>query len=687
MKHSVAACATTCLAIVLMPEATFAQSSSRGAEISAPKVSVSGARSSEPLSDVLRPSEFMAPTPDTAQLLRTVPGFSLSRVGGAASDPLLRGLNGSRVQIVVDGDPLEGACSHRMDPPTSYLAADSFDRVTVTKGPSTVRFGPAIAGTVEFQRDTPRPERKQAALGLSGQVGSFDQSQWGADVRVGTPKAALRAYGTRAQSDNYRDGNGNAVHSFYDRYNAGASAALFTSDHSRVEFTAETGDGKAAYPTFHMDGTSFKRDRFGARAQVLRPDSALARIELRASYADIDHRMDDYSLRPPNVITTPVPGGSLVQTTLLNMDQTLASRAAAAETAWRLGKGAELLVGVDYSNESYVGRNGTSSSTCLTLFGVSNCVSASRGWEQYDVTFRRSGLFGEVDWWVSDSTRLKAGARINRLETAAGDLYDFIGVTPLPGANSERTQLGRSAFARAETELGAGSGWTGFAALGTAERPANALEVTSFSGFYLNPERNHQLDAGVGYAGGGRQFGVDAFVNRIEDYILIVQGTQSRNVDARMVGGEAYLSQWFGSRFRTSASYTLVRGDNLTDDRPLAQMPPHEFRIGAEYVQGPVTLGLSGRLVARQDRVDVGSGNVTGVDLGPSAGFGVWGVRAAWQMRKDTRLAVGIDNLFDRAYAEHLNRTGAFAPPGFVPTVRVNEPGRFLWIRLDIRFP
>ncbi len=480
----------------------------------------------------------------------------------------MRGLNGSRIQIVADGAPVEGACSHRMDPPTTYLPVDAFDRITVTKGPSSVRYGAAIAGTVEFQRDTVRPTKPAASLGLNGQTGSFGQYQTGADLRLATPGVALRAYGNKAASDNYEDGSGAAVHSRYERYNAGMSAALFPTDQSRIEINADSGDGEAAYPTFHMEGTRFRRDRVGAKLQVARAQGAFARAELRASWADTDHRMDDYSLRPPHVTTTPLPGGALTQTTLLAMTQTLASRSAAAETTWRIGD-AEWLVGVDTSRERYIGRNNADSATWLLLPGISICAGAQRDWLQYDVNFERMGAFSEVDWWLNDRTRLKGGLRENRHDTVADDLFNFIGTTPLPGAHSQRSQLTRSGFARAET--GFGGQWSGFVAVGSAERPANALEVAGHAGFDLRAQRTLQLDNGATYAGTGRQAGIDLFTNRIDDFIVIHQGTQSQNVDTSMTGGEAWVSQWFGSHLRPQ-----LRGA-LEPDRRLcaARVHPH----------------------------------------------------------------------------------------------------------------
>ena len=42
-----------------------------------------------------------------------------------------------------------------------------------------------------------------------------------------------------------------------------------------------------------------------------------------------------------------------------------------------------------------------------------------------------------------------------------------------------------------------------------------------------------------------------------------------------------------------------------------------------------------------------------------------------------------VDNLFDEAYAEHLSRAGSMVT-GFVQTERIDEPGRTLWLKLDV---
>lgn len=47
---------------------------------------------------------------------------------------------GSRIKILTDGTENLGACPNRMDAPTSYISPESYDRISVIKGPQTVQY-------------------------------------------------------------------------------------------------------------------------------------------------------------------------------------------------------------------------------------------------------------------------------------------------------------------------------------------------------------------------------------------------------------------------------------------------------------------------------------------------------------------------------------------------------------------
>lgn len=107
---------------------------------------ITAIQQSSPLTVVADPKDARQPVPasDAADYLKTIPGFSAIRSGGSNSDPVLRGLFGSRLLLLTDGGQMIGACPGRMDAPSSYISPETFDLLTVTKGPQTVIWDQAL---------------------------------------------------------------------------------------------------------------------------------------------------------------------------------------------------------------------------------------------------------------------------------------------------------------------------------------------------------------------------------------------------------------------------------------------------------------------------------------------------------------------------------------------------------------
>ncbi len=111
---------------------------------------------------------------------------------------------------------------------------------------------------------------------------------------------------------------------------------------------------------------------------------------------------------------------------------------------------------------------------------------------------------------------------------------------------------------------------------------------------------------------------------------------------------------------KLTGTLAYTRGRNETDAAPLAQMPPLEARLGLEFSRADGPRVRCCAAVAAQDRYVVNQGNIVGQDLGPTAGFTVLSLNGGWRPRTGVLLTAGVDNLFDRAYAEHLSRGGAW---------------------------
>ncbi len=153
----------TPLAVLIMmafqTNAVNAQESHDHATMEDDSVMVVTAPALSPLEVVTSPKRPRQPVPasDGSDYLKTIPGFSQIRAGGTNGDPVFRGMFGSRLRILTNNGEMLGACPARMDAPSSYISPESFDLLTLTKGPQTVLWGPGnSAGTIRFDREQPR---------------------------------------------------------------------------------------------------------------------------------------------------------------------------------------------------------------------------------------------------------------------------------------------------------------------------------------------------------------------------------------------------------------------------------------------------------------------------------------------------------------------------------------------------
>jgi iron complex outermembrane receptor protein len=319
-----------------------------------------------------------------------------------------------------------------------------------------------------------------------------------------------------------------------------------------------------------------------------------------------------------------------------------------------------------------------------------------------DAWFRSIGVFSEANQPAGARGRVVAGIRADAWDARDERETVQLGMqrVPNPTAGEERDSILPSGFARYERDI-TRRPVTVYAGVGYVQRFPDYWELVSagkestdsLSAFDTRPEKTTQFDTGLVVAGRRLSASVSAFYSDVDDYILIQTGyakgvrraTVTRNVDARTWGGEADATWALTQRWQLLGTLAWTRGENSTDDLPLAQMPPLELRTGLNYADARLSGGLLWRVVAEQDRYALNQGNVVGQDLGRTGGFGVLSLNGAWRVSPGVQVSAGVDNLLDKVYAEHLSRGGAMVS-GYEQTTRVNEPGRTLWIKAAANF-
>lgn len=610
------------------------------------------------------------PAHDGADYLKNIPGFSIIRKGGTDGDPVLRGMAGSRLNVLLDGQQILGGCGGRMDPPTAYVFPSAYQRITVVKGPETVLYGPnASAGTVLFERERTRAEQRSLMLDTSLIVGSYGRHDEMVDARAAMSKGYVRAIATRSHTDDYRDGNGVAVHSFYTRWSGDAAMGWTPAADTYLEMSAAKSDGEAAYADRMMDGVQFARENLGLRFSKQNISSVVKKVDAQWYYNYIDHVMDNYSLRTPGTMFS------------VNNPDRLTQGGRAAVT---LAAGSRTLfdVGFDTQHNVHTMRSGTGSSADVATLRYTSSARLE------DMSFSQMGVFGEATRLLTRSSRLIAGFRSDWQSA-----LDSRKTSSTYGATDSKT-LG-SGFGRYELDVKGGRG-TLFAGVGHMERFPDYWErskqdpVTLKSAFLsTRPEKTTQLDAGMFWRSGTWSGSVSGFYGKVNDYILIRWSPSpvlARNVDATTMGGEGELAYSFAHNLRAYATLAYVRANNDSDHKPLAQQPPLESGIGLNYDTHGFSIGAMARLVGRQNRIDIGSGNIVsnGMDIGRTAGFSVFSFNGGYRFKNSLLIAWGIDNVTDKAYAEHLSKSGAMVP-GFIQMGRINEPGRTVWLKAEFK--
>ncbi len=621
------------------------------------------------------------PASDAADYLKTIPGFSAIRNGGTNGDPVLRGQFGSRIKLLVDGGEMIGACPVRMDAPSAYIAPENFDRLIVIKGPQTVAWGPGnSAGTVVFERDPQyfyTPDAMVDAQLLFGAYGRRDQRL---DATLGNSLGYLRVAGSRSESDDYEDGNDDVVPSAWEKWNGDLALGWTPDANTVIELSGGSGDGEARYAGRSMDGVQFLRESLGLRVEFRNLGEVLDSVEGKVYYNYADHVMDNYTLR------TPTGTGMMANPVASNVDRrTLGGR---LKANWLFGDW-QLLAGTDVQRSVHRAR-----------FAMGVDAYEDESWVK-DAEFAQHGLFVELTRALAHDARVITGLRVDRHQV--DDLRETVGrgmmATANPTTDERREDTLPGGFIRYEKALGNQASW--FVGVGHTQRFPDYWELFSpdqgpqgeLNAFNsIKPEKTTQLDLGVQYQRDALQWWASAYAGRMDDFILFSYEaammrdiTRVTNVDATIAGAELGAGYQLTPRLSGDVTLAYAWGEKRDTGTPLPQMPPLEARFTGTYEHGDWSATALWRLVAAQDRIALNDGNVVGQDLQESAGFGVLSLNGAWRVSDMTTFSVGVDNLLDRAYNEHLNLAGN-AGFGFPADSLVNEPGRLWWAKLDWRY-
>lgn len=652
---------------------------------------------------------------DGGEFLTQINGVSMSRFGGRGLEPVIRGQAQTRLNILLDGAYIHGGCPNRMDPPASWAALETYENVTVLKGVQSLIYGAGgSGGTVLFERDTRDLAEEKGIHGRVSVMASDNAIEHDvlADVVAANNKGYIRGIGEIKKAQNYEDGDGREVRSSYDHKQGGFIIGLTPTQDRLFEFSYENNQfSDALYPGAGMDSPKEDGDIFRLKYLDKPASTKIDSIKAEAYLSDVDHLMNNFSLRnPPKYMAWHPKAGKDMKretpTTSLTSGGRIVLNSSYNKTSWEYGLDLQR-----NHRDAELNNLDSGKAKPITLM-----------WP--DITIQQLGLFAEASTALSQGKKLKYGLRIDQVDVSADKADKKVGMMPAGGHSANQSYAeyyGATADDKDETNLGAilryeqqlGKGLSFFTGLSRSVRTADTTErgmnkwlpvpgtapASAQAGTLkqrwignpnIKPEKHHQFDVGLGKNTDKLNLSAVLFYDKVDDYILrdsargqagILKSDGAdiyRNVDADLYGLELEGKVALTNKLDLTSSLAFVRATNTTDDRPIAQTPPINGKLQLDYSNGKWGMGSRVNFAARQDRIDT----LSKQEVGETAGHGTLDLYGNYQINKTFSVRVGIDNVFDKTYAEHASRSNLLD----IQAIKVNEPGRTAWLKLTAEF-
>ncbi|MBL4802274.1 MAG: TonB-dependent receptor [Emcibacter sp.] len=649
------------------------------------------------------------PSADAGDYLRNIPGVTSGRMAGHALEPVIRGQSRSQLNIINDGAFLEGAGPNRMDTPAAFADIDTADVVIVHRGYQSVQHGPGgSGGTVVIEHHAPTFETGQ---NIKGRIDSAYESNGDVWSRAGNVSARanhlyLRLNAHFKQAENYKDGNGDTVRTAYKSY-GGSAEVGYSDDTTLINFGVsheETRD--TLFPGAGMDSPE-------GSATILRGklrhdfdgNGIMQALKIDIYRSRAMHIMNNFSLRDrmmmfrQSELDNVTTGGKIAADLRLN--------------------DSNITVGLDVKDVHHNGLRLGNDMDRTNLNLVQTILIP-------DATIRNIGVFAEALVPLSDSLQIKAGLRYDNVKSHVDNADTkntlvMMGMMPMSPNMLYQNYYGNPATPQTDNNMGGllrleydlNDDMAFYMGISRSNRSPNTVErymaslmgnVVMPSGMVINmswignpglaPEKHSQFDMGFGIRKTGWNMLLSTYYNDINDYIfrdrahgqsgvlLSNNALIYRNIDARIWGFELEGSFDVTDHIKFFGNISYTNGQNQDLDIPLYQIPPFSYDLTVTYDKDFWSIGSRLRGALKQNRVDSNPMTGSGRDASETDGYALLDLFASVSVMKDTRLRFGISNLFDKYYANHLNRESL----NDATTIRVNEPGRSFYIRIQSEF-
>lgn len=635
------------------------------------------------------PVDGHASLPDAAGLTARLPGAALVNNGAISGQVQFRGLFSDRLAIRVGGQSFQTGGPNAMDPPLHYAPAILVDSIAVTRGAAPVSAGPGMGALIDAKLKSVNFSDGSVLapqISLAASFRSADQGYAaGGVVGLANQNLRLGLIGSQESGGDYRIPGGTVRDTGYQRLTYGLSLGFRRQGNSMALDLRRQETGPSGNPPYAMDidyfQTSFARLAFDGRIGALP-------LTFELSYVDVQHGMDNHTLRP-------APASPAQYRFSYAEAQTLTGSVGIGLGPVRLG-----------GDLSLVDRTVTITNPGNAAFYIASLdrVAQSRVGIYLEGATRRGGWQGDLGVRVDLHDARMAAPRVG-----PGVPPMIVNLANATAANNAPREDGtwdavlrlwqREGLVRPRLVL-ARKSRTPNAVERFSWLPTEASGGLADGNIYigrqsLRPEVACSAELGVDLVTGGFSLRPSLFYRRVDGYI---QGTPVpatmpmriavatangdstpliySNVDAQLYGFDADLSWQLTGQLRLDATLSYVRGERRDIADNLYRIAPLNARVALHWNAG--TWSMSGELIGAAAQNRVSATNSEQASPG-------WVTANLWfgiELSCAITLSGGIENLFDRRFANHLSGRNRVSGSDVMLGERMPAAGRSLFVRV-----
>lgn len=640
-------------------------------EFNAGPITVVGIREGSPNSNTTELNSNDRLQYDGGMFLDKITGFgSIKKSAAYGNDPVLRGFKNEQLNILLNGSECSiAACPNRMDPPTSHIPMHQIENIEVIKGPYGLRFGNSFGGSINFiPIDEFSIDYQNIVNGTlrTNYESNGNITKNNANLVYGNDKAFIGLYASFYQGGDYKSGNDSTVNAKFQKSGVGVNGGFkFGSNTIKAKGSFDKGTD-ADFPTLTMDLRNDETTMFDIEHKLTTEGETFKSLQTNLYYTYVDHLMNNF-LRPASATSraeSPVNTKNFGGRTEALFNFATTHLYAGFDYKYENADGSRIREMVTTGKVFYDNIFQNSSIQKIASFAqlnyhdqIFNIVGAIRVEHNHANAANPDSLFmitkNALD--IEDQINLSLSLGVNYFIDNNFNLGLWVGQSERSGSLSER--------------------YINYFPIGL-----DAYEIVGNPN--INKERNFQVDFQAGYNSDLFDVKVNLFANSINNYISAVKESTLKprmptspgvrriaNLgSATKYGFEFALSTELIYKIHTNLNLAYTYAE-LSDGEPMPEIMPLEIALNfyRKFMDNKLKTEIEIKYSGEQDRVSLQFGEI------PTPDFYLINANIAYQLFKNMSLELGVNNLLNEPYYEHLNRLISGTK------TRMYSPGTSIW--------